>query len=365
MKAFIVYASAGAGHQKAAEALYEYLKDTRRDLELRLINILDYTSAPFKLLYSKGYIFLISRLPWLWYILYRSSFFFSDNPFHFRFDYINSLPFVDLLRNERPDVVISTHFLTSSVITVFKKQEPSYNFRNISIVTDYNLHPFWVGQGVDLYITSCDYVKEELLKRGVALEKIKAYGIPARDRFYSTSDRNDTAQKLGVDPGKFTVLIITGAIGIGPIEQIVRALADDAQLLVVCGKNKGLYNRIIEMRHDQVKPFPLINNVDELMSVSDLVLTKAGGLTITEALAKNLPIIFFASVPGLETSNAEVINKYGVSFIANSVTRIKKAVLLLKNTPEAYKKMRKNLNLISKKNTLQDISSQIPLSSSG
>ena len=356
MKALIVYASAGAGHQKAAEALYEYLKDTRPDLQLKLVNILDYTSKSFKLLYSKGYIYLISKLPWVWYFFYRLSFLFSNNPVHFYLDYSNSLAFIDLLRNEKPEIVLSTHFLTSSVLTVFKKQKSCHNFRHIAIITDYNLHPFWVGRGVDLYIASCDYIKDELLKRGVDGQRIKVYGIPVSPRFYLSSDRKSLAQKLQADPLKFTILIITGAIGIGPIEQIVKALANDAQLLVVCGKNQRLYKRITQMKFTQVKPFPLINNVDELMSISDLVLTKAGGLTITESLIKRLPIIFFASVPGLETANADVINKYGAAFRAKSIAQIKEFIIALKSRPQVVKEMQKNLNLLRKDDTLVKIS---------
>lgn len=359
MKVLIVYASAGAGHQKAAEALFEYLKHARPELQLKIVDILEYTSKSYKLLYSKGYIFLISKLPWLWHFLFFLSFFFSNNPLHLYLDYIHSSAFIDLLLNEKPEVVLSTHFLTSSVLTQFKKQKSCYNFRHIAIITDYNLHPFWIGEGVDLYIGSCDYVKEELLKRGVPLEKIRAYGIPVSRKFYLSSDRKHTAGKLQVDASKFTILIISGAIGIGPIEQIVKTLAYEAQLLVVCGSNQRLYKRIVKMRLNQVKPFPLINNVDELMSVSDVVLTKAGGLTITESLVKSLPIIFFASIPGLETANAAILHRYGAALIAKSIAQIKGMALSLKNRQELYQEMQKNSNLVRKDDTLINISNEI------
>jgi processive 1,2-diacylglycerol beta-glucosyltransferase len=359
-KVFIVYASAGAGHQKAAEAVYEYLLETRQDLELKLINILDYCSPLVKFLYSEGYIFLISKHRWLWYFLYQLSYFFVNSPFRFLTDYKSAKGFVKLLKAEKPEIVFSTHFLPSSIITVFKKRHPADKPRLIAIITDYNLHPYWVGEGVDLYIISCDFVKDGLLKNGVSSDKIKIYGIPVKQKFYLSSERKAVADKLGVEPYKFTILIITGTIGIGPIEEIVESLADTVQLLVVCGKNKRLFGRLSRMSCPALKVYPLINYVEELMSVSDIVLTKAGGLTISESLAKGLPMVFFSSIPGLETSNEEVICKYGAGIRVKSGEEIKDIVLSFKSTPGAYQKIKQNVDSLRKAAALKDISSEIP-----
>ena len=355
-KVFIVYASAGAGHQKAAEAVYEYLLKTRPDLELKLINILDYCSPLVKFLYSKGYIFLISKHQWLWHLLYKLSYFFANNPFRFLTDYKSAKRFSELLKVEKPDIVFSTHFLASSVITVYKRKEPSCTLRLITIITDYNLHPYWLGEGVDLYIVSCDYVRDELLKKNITDDIIRVYGIPVSEKFYLASDRITVAQKLGVDSSKFTALIITGTIGIGPIEEIARALADTAQLLVVCGRNKELFERLVKLNHMNVTPYPLIDYVDELMSVSDIVLTKAGGLTISESLVKGLPMIFFSNIPGLETSNAAVITNYGAGFKIKNTGGIKTILISFKNNPDIYRRLQNNLKQLRKPNTLENIS---------
>ncbi|MDO8748095.1 MAG: glycosyltransferase [Candidatus Omnitrophota bacterium] len=359
-KVFIVYASAGAGHQKAAEALYEYLKKTRLDLSLKLIDILDYSNCVVKFLYSKGYIFLITKFPWAWYLLYRLSSFFANNYFRLLSDYLACQPFVDLLKKEKPDVVISTHFLTSSVLSIFKKKYPQYAFRLITIITDYTLHPYWIGEGVDTYIASCDHVKDCLLTKGIIEDKIKVYGIPVREKFYLPSDRKTAAQKLGVDPEKFTALIMTGAVGIGPIEEIVQALAGDIQLLVICGKNQKLFDRLTKLNLMNVKIYPLIDYVDELMSVSDVVLTKAGGLTISESLAKGLPMIFFSSIPGLETSNERVICKSGAGIKVESVEEIKNSLLSLKSNSAAYQGIKQKVTHLKKVATLKDLSMEIP-----
>jgi len=355
-KVFIVYASAGAGHQKAAEALYEYLKKSRIDLDVKLIDILDYSNYIVKFSYSNGYIFLITKLPWVWYILYRLSSFFASNYFRLLSDYLACQPFVDLLKKEKPDVVVSTHFLTSSVLSVSKKKYPQYAFRLITIITDYTLHPYWIGPGVDTYIASCEYVKDCLLTREIQKDKIKIYGIPVKEKFYLPSDRKTAAQKLGVNPAKFTALIMTGAVGIGPIEEIVQALADDVQLLVICGKNQRLFDRLTKLNLANVKVYPLIDYVDELMSVSDIVLTKAGGLTISESLAKGLPMIFFSSIPGLETANEEVICESGAGIKGKSVEEIKNTLFSLKANPSLYQDTKQKAINLRKVTTLKDLS---------
>lgn len=359
-KVFIVYASAGAGHQKAAEALYEYLKKSRPNLGLKLIDILDYSNYIVKFSYSKGYIFLITKLPWIWYILYRLSSFFANNYFRLFSDYLACQPFVGLLKKEKPDVVISTHFLTSSVLSVFKKKCPRYTFRLITIITDYSLHPYWIGEAVDTYIVSCGYVKDCLLIKGIMEDKIKIYGIPVKEKFYLPSDRKTAALKLGVDPAKFTALIMTGTVGIGPIEEIVQALAADVQLLVICARNQKLFERLTNLNLVNVKIYPLIDFVDELMSVSDVVLTKAGGLTISESLAKRLPMIFFSNIPGLETANARVISAYGASFITRTIPEIKEKALSLMNDLTLSRQVARNLNALRKVDALSKIASEIP-----
>lgn len=361
-KVLLVYASAGAGHQKAAEALYQYLKDNHPEFELKIIDLLDYTPALFRLLYSRGYIFLISRLPWLWYLFYRISAFSSNNKIFAYLDYLTASPFVDLLERETPDAVISTHFLTSSVLTVFKNKNPAQKIKLVSIITDYNLHPLWIGQGVDLYIAACDFVREELSRRKVLTEKIKALGIPAKEKFYRQEDRKRIAAKYGIKDSLFTVLVITGAVGLGPIEEIVQALGGDVQLLVVCGKNKGLYQRLSGNDNKgciRIVPFPLIDYVDELMSVSDAVVTKAGGLTITESLAKKLPMVFFSNIPGLESANARVLSENGCAFDTAGIEEIKQRVFSLKNNPAFYQETVSNIARFRKEQTLAAITAQV------
>ena len=136
---------------------------------------------------------------------------------------------------------------------------------------------------------------------------------------------------------------MTGAVGIGPIEEIAQALAGDIQLLIICGRNQKLFDRLTRLNLTDVKIYPLIDYVDELMSVSDVVLTKAGGLTISESLAKGLPMVFFSSIPGLETANEKVVCKAGAGVKAKTVEEIKNSLFFLKSNSYAYQNIKQNV----------------------
>lgn len=358
-KALIVYASAGAGHQKASEAVYYYLKAHCLDLDLKVIDLLDYTPKVFKLLYSRGYSLLVSKFPRVWHCFYRISFFFAEMPFLFWLDYLTCAKFIRLIESEKPDIVLSTHFLASSVITVFKNKNPHTTLKLISVVTDYILHPFWLGEGVDVFIVSCDSVKDELIEKNIPAYKIKPLGIPAKEKFYQPTQRRQIAERLKLNPDEFTALIITGAFGFGPIEQIARALSGSVQLLVVCGNNAKLYQRLQRLKLPLVKAYPLIDYVDDLMSVADVVLTKAGGLTITESLAKGLPMIFFSNIPGLETANERVLCGSGAGIRTKTISEIKETVLSFKHNPEVYQNTVNKIKQFRKQTTLQDIASTV------
>ncbi|MDP1853688.1 MAG: glycosyltransferase [Candidatus Omnitrophota bacterium] len=345
MKILIVYATAGAGHRKASEAIYKEAK--KRGLDVAIVDILDFTHPAVKYLYSEGYLFLIKRAPFIWRILFSVTDKLRNNIFS-RIAYLlnkhSYAKYLDFLEKEKVDLVISTHFM-SSEITGYVKQK--LNIRLVSVVTDFCLHSMWFNAFVDKYCVASDSVRERLVFLGAPGERIEFTGIPIDAAFSQNYERKEMAEKLGVSPDLFTLLVMTGEVGIGPIAEIIDSLKEDVQLLVVCGKNKQLLEELKKIGHRNLKIFGLVNNVYELMSVSDLVVTKPGGLTISEALSKTLPMIFFSIIPGQETGNARIIQEYGAGIIAQDVDSIKKAVLELKKSPEKLAEYKVNASRIS------------------
>jgi len=357
MKILIIYATAGAGHRRAAEAIFNAaIKED--NLQATVIDSLDYTNLIFRKIYSVGYHILISKLPWIWAVLY----YMLDNPIIYRLTYslrklivyLNSKPLVNYINKEKPDIIISTQFFANEIINLVKKQG-LINPRLFCVVTDFGLHSFWLSSAVDLYLVGSETTKKDLVSRGIKEEKIKILGIPVDSKFLDSLNKNELCVKFGIRPDKFTALIMTGAIGIGPIEKIVERLRKDIQLLVVCGKNKGLYGRLKQKETDMLKIFGLVDNVHELMSVSDIIITKPGGLSISESLIKNLPMIFISAIPGQESRNAKFIIDEGLGVTSSNVDSLIDIVYRWKNSPDILEEIKDKIKKISSPNAAREI----------
>lgn len=337
MKILVSYASAGAGHKRCAEAIYDLLK-RETNQQVSLVDCLDYTNFLFKFLYSFGYTFLITYLPSLWSALFKftnlSIFFITTRPLQQLIHNLSAIRFIKFLIEERFDYCICTQFLSSEIVSRLKTQR-RINTKLVCVITDYNVHHLWLAEGVDIYIVACRETKQRLIQLGVAEEKIKVTGIPVNLRFLTQPDKLQLLNKLGLKSNLFTVLILTGAFGIGPLQKIVAALEDRFQLLVVCGNNKKLLRKLNSIKNIDTHVYGLVDNVDELMAVSDLVITKPGGLTISEALVRHLPMLFILSIPGQETENARLMINYNIGLMAKNSGEIKKlltAFMVNRNT---------------------------------
>ena len=341
-KAIILYTCAGAGHFKAADALYHYLEIYRPDLEVTLVDVLKKTNHFFAVSYIRGYSFLVNYAVFLW----RFSFWVTSfKPLRkivrlaaIAMTRLNSRDFIAFLCRENPDFIISTHFLPSQIACDLKNRG-EINSKVTTIITDFGVHPFWLSQGTDEYIAVSDFTRLNLIREGVSSDKIKVLGIPVHPKFFTAFDKNILCVKLGLTKDKFTVLIVTGSFGIGPIEKIVDLLHDDLQLLVVCARNEALFGRLKEKNYAYAHIYGFVDNIEELMAASDIIITKPGGLTIAEILVSELPPIFIHPIQGQETENIRALAGYGVGIYAKSLKEIKDAVL-------DYKKNAQNLNLI-------------------
>ncbi len=362
MKILVIYATAGAGHRRAAEAIYDYLKkDT--SCEVKKIDALDYSNRFFKYLYSQGYLFVIKRLQFIWIMLFYapvnkiSSFF--ANTFRFLVNRINLFRLVGYILKEKPDCIVSAHFLPNEVAAFIKKFY-KVNFRVVSIVTDFTVHPFWVTRGVNEYIVASEKTKKEIIQLGVKEDAVKVIGIPIDEKFLIGFDRKIIAVENSLDAEKFTVLVVTGAIGVGPIEEIARILSNNnIQTIVICGKNTMLLDRLTKASLAGVKPMGFIDNMHELMSVADVIVTKPGGLSVSESLAKKLFMIFISPIPGQETANALLMQELGVGVSIDEPQAIADKILELKNNPDKLQSIKEKFSTISRITVLQEIKDEI------
>ena len=358
----MAYASAGAGHFKAAEALYNCFKEKHKDVDIRLIDILDDTSSFFRLSYTRGYTFLIHYAVFLWKIAFWitevKSLRGATRGIARLLNRSNTGKYIDILCKENPDILVSTHFL-SSEIAANLKQDKKISSCVITVITDYGVHPFWISEGTDEYIVASDHSKQLLENEGIPAAKIRPLGIPVHAKFLKAQDKEALIRKLGVKKNMFTVLLITGSFGLGHMDTVVEYLKSDVQLIVVCANNKQLYKKLSEKKYPNCIVCGFVDNIQELMAVSDMIITKPGGLTISEVLAMGIVPVFISAIPGQEVGNVRELEKFGIGTSPEDMQKLKEIVLAYKDNPGMLEKARERIAAFRKKDAAQEICNAI------
>jgi len=364
-KILVTYATAGIGHKKAALAVFEALKSKYGDAEVKLVDVLDYTNFLFKETYCALYLFLINRLTFLWGFLYYSlNFKFVHlllQPLRRVVHVLNSARLIRFMLEYKPDIVISTHFLHPDICCHLKRKY-RMNMHVINVITDYRAHSFWVSPGVDTYAVGHERVRDELVNKwGVPAANVKATGIPVETKFSAAHDKNSIRAKLGISPGSFAVLLLSGGYGVGPVRKILEKLnkADFAlSAITVCGHNKGLYEELEKFRETsaiKIVNLGFVDNVDKLIAASDICIGKAGGMSTSEALAEGVPFIFVRPIPGQEKANAEFLIKIGAGLRLKKVSRVLDVIQELRSSPDKMKALKENTKRAGRPNAARDI----------
>jgi processive 1,2-diacylglycerol beta-glucosyltransferase len=268
---------------------------------------------------------------------------------------IFSRAFLSLLRQEDPDAIVSTHFLTCG-LSSYLKERGLIDSRLITVITDFDAHPLWISPLTDMYVVASDTAANSLKKLGIGSERIRASGIPVEPKFLSQEKGPRSREAMRLSKERFTVLVVTGSFGLGPVEQIVRAfLGQDIQLLVVCGANNSLYQRLKLKGYPDVKAFGFINNLQELMAASDMIITKPGGLTLSEALVMDLVPVFVSPIPGQERANIRVLMQHGIGHFPKDISEIKDIVCGYKDNPERLLEAKGLIERLKKPQATQEL----------
>jgi processive 1,2-diacylglycerol beta-glucosyltransferase len=358
MKVLITYASAGAGHFKAAQALGACLREKFPQAEVELLDVLNEEDSFFRFLYTRGYSFLVRRESFLW----AASFYLTDcawlrpvtRPIAMVLNKLNSRLFARHLIRANPDCILSTHFL-SSEIAAGLKSAGKISSRVVTVVTDFVAHSFWVSPGTDAYIVASEVAARQLIGSGAEEARIHKLGIPVNPPFLQSYSRQEICRRLGLEAGKFTVMLMAGSFGLGPLEEIAVSICREAQVLVVCAGNKRLYARLKRKAYPNTTAFAFINNAHELMAVSDVIVTKPGGMTIAEITAMRLAPVFICAIPGQETGNARVLAQNGIGVSAATAEGVRQAVLNYKAHPEKLLQVKEKMRALSKGFSAEEI----------
>jgi processive 1,2-diacylglycerol beta-glucosyltransferase len=349
MRILIATVTAGGGHVAAAAALEEAWRALRPDDTVERLDLIKFFSPLHKKVHEDGYVQLVERAPELWGMLFGK----TDNPKVARrlsklrraFPSNSRKKFARHLKQFKPDAVLCTHYLPLETLGLLKALEggvprrrnliekmgarrtgPSDNYKHpfiVSIVTDFEAHALWMDACVDLYCVAAEETKARLVARGATAANAVATGIPIASKFLSKPDARAVRKNYGLRDDQPVLLVLGGGFGMGPVAEVLAELdkvPGQFQTLVVTGRNEELRRKLAtQTRRHPTHVLGFSTNMHELMAVADLIITKPGGLTTSEALALGKPLFILNPIPGQEAANSDFLLERGAAAKVNRV----------------------------------------------
>ena len=366
-KILIFYASYGGGHLSAANSIKQFIDDNFKDCETKLVDCMEYVNKPVNKITTTAYKELAKKFPWAWGEVYSHS---QKGPLAHISSASNNLlakKLLKLLKEYQPDIVISTHPFGSQMVS-YLKRKALVDCKLATIMTDFAPHDQWlVGKDyVDYYFVSHEKMRQELINSNVAENTVFATGIPLSNRFLMHFDKDEIMKSMGLNPDKRVILFFGGGeFGLGR-DKTVKILnsfithVKNHQIVAIAGKNEKMkvaFDKLVAETNSEsfVKVLAYTKQVPELMSISDLVVTKPGGLTTTESLASGLPIVAINPIPGQEEENAKFLEDEGVAIWLKKNDDYDEIIADLLSDEDKLHQMKVNTKLLAKKNSTRDI----------
>ena len=366
-KVIIFYASYGGGHLNAAKSIQECITNNYKDINVELIDCMKYVNITIEKITTAAYREMAKKAPWAWGRIYADS---QKGPLaHIssRSNKIMAIKLLKLLREKNPDLIISTHPFGSQMCSYLKRKQ-KITSKIATIMTDFAPHDQWLvgSEYTDYYFVAHNKMKQYLISKNIDENKIFDTGIPVSNRFLLNYNKNDILSELNFTPNKKTVLFFGGGeFGLGKTKTVeifecFVKLFPDIQIIAVAGKNekmKTAFSKIVEQekRNDSIRVLEFTNKVPEFMSVSDLVVTKPGGLTTSESLASKLPMVIINPIPGQEEENAQFLEENGIAIWIKKYDNPYEKLQNLFSDPKLLPTMKENTEKLSKKYSTQNI----------
>ena len=345
----VLSVSAGAGHVRAAQALCAAAQPGFPQLEVTHLDVMDLVSQAFRKVYADSYIKLVEKMPLAWAYLYQS----TDRPasrsaideLRRRIQRLNTRKLDDELARATPDAIVCTHFLPAELLSHrIRKGRPT---PPVWVqVTDFDIHALWIHPYMAGYCVANHEIAARIVARGIAPEQTFVTGIPIMPQFSQKLDRATCAAELGLDAHKPTLLMMSGGAGVGDIESLAQRLVvleHDLQIVALAGRNEVLLKSLKRVAHahpGRLLPLPFTRTIERVMAVADIAITKPGGLTTSECLAMQVPMIVISPIPGQEERNADFLLESGAALKAIDAASLEYKVRLLLEHPERLAAMR-------------------------
>lgn len=363
----VLSASVGAGHLRAAQAVELALRQVAPEATVRNVDVLELTNAAFRRFYGRAYLDLVNRAPHVLGYFYdlmdrpsRSGKQRSDR-LRLAVEKLNLKAFTRFLQEGKWDLVINTHFLPAEIIASLRKKR-RLDLPQVTVTTDFETHRLWMNEPCDLYFTATDEGAAYLRAWGVNGDTpIVPTGIPIHPLFSAAKEREDCLRRQRLKGDRTVVLQLAGGFGVGPVEKIYRSLLEVEQpleIVAVSGRNEKARDKLahvpVPARH-RTQVLGFTDQIDELMAVTDLVVSKPGGLTTSETLARGAAMVIVNPIPGQESRNSDFLLENGAAIKVNNLATLAHKVTALLSDPQRLAQLKANARRLGRPRAAFDV----------
>ncbi len=345
-KVLFLYSSPNGGHKECANSVRKVFQKNYPSTPTYSIDTISYFYPLLGSLIAKTYLEILRYTPQIWDYLY-------DNPnieeltreFRQLFNVFNAQKIKSFMKEFEPSAIACTHAIPCGTLAQQKKKG-KLSLPLVAIITDFAVHSYWVYPEVNLYLVANEESKQTLMARGITENKIRVTGIPIDPDFGKKIKSSDARIKLGLDPAKFTVLLMGGSHGHGNILKMVKELLGlkwSLQIIVVAGLNKDLELELNELAlGGSLLVFGYTRMVSLLMDAADILITKPGGITSSEALAKGLPLVIIDPIPGQEERNTRYLVGQAAAIQVKDLADLKLTIQAFAKDPKKLESLKQN-----------------------
>jgi processive 1,2-diacylglycerol beta-glucosyltransferase len=346
VRVLLMSASFGDGHNQAANAVGEALR--RRGVTVKVVDYTEWLNPALRSFAKFSLLQGVQRAPALYEVFYKSmSRLDPESALQRRINRLGMAKFKRCLRAFAPHMVIST-FPTPNGVMAQLREQGFTSVPTAGVLTDYTAHGQWVQEYTDLYFVATDKVKRELAGLGVSTERIHVTGMPVRSRFEDERARQLLSRRMELRreeqlSAELPLVLLMGG-GAGLLADVSEWMAvmqqSDLQFVVICGHNEKLYKRLQPLHGPRVRVLGYTHEVERWMAMADVVVTKPGGITVTEAVAMELPMLLYHPIPGQEVCNGQYAVDIGAARWVEDVAEAADWLDRLRNHPEQLEMMR-------------------------
>lgn len=367
-RVLVLSASVGAGHLRAAQAVELAVKELVPDAVVQNVDVLQLTNAAFRRVYGTAYLDLVNRAPHVLGYFYdladqARSLNRQGDRLRYLVQKLNLVAFLKFLQAEPWDLVINTHFLPAEMIAALKRKK-AFAAPHVTATTDFETHRLWVNQPCDHYFTATEEGAAYLHHWGIPAGDITATGIPIHPVFSRPKDRGECLARQGLKGDRPVLLQLAGGFGVGPIEEIFRqvlAVEVPLEVVVVAGRNEKVKKQLEKIsppaRH-RTRILGFTDQMDELMAAADVVLSKPGGLTTSEVLARGAAMAIINPIPGQESRNSDYLLEDGAAVKINQVATLPLKLTRLLEDPKRLALLKRNARKLGRPRAAYDVAEQ-------